>query len=559
MYECPNCAGNLKFDIARQQLFCAYCETSMDPYSFHKEQDAEEYEATIFTCPQCGGEIISDDTTAATFCSFCDGATILDSRISKERRPGYIIPFTKTKEDCKKSYAKMMRRAIFAPKELKDAEQIEKFRGIYMPYWVYSFEKNGPITFSGKKVSRRGDYRITKHYKLDCEVDEAYKGLAFDASSSFSDNLSGAIAPFDLKEGKPFAPTFLSGFYADTSDVEKYVYESDAEKIMLNDVTSKLASKSVCRRYNVGEGSARRTLRNALRPTTSEAQLAMLPVWFLSYRKNDRMCYAVVNGQTGKVAADLPIDLKKYVMGSAVLAVPLFFLLNIFYTFTPITILLLAIILALSSLIIVNSQMNRIVVRERREDDKGLNAAKMKFKQDVSEEEDDNLAEEMAAGREQAKQQKAKNDANAKALKWILISLGVFASVFILPYVLFAVIWIWISLSLPTEALVFLVVLGFVLLCFALCMVFRRKNKSAMRVKAPFKQKLPTIGKPLAGITLALFILLFNPVADWFYYIGAIVCMGSVGWSFTDIIKQHNVLTTRKLPQFNKRGGDELA
>lgn len=42
MYECPNCAGNLKFDIARQQLYCGYCGTRMDPYSFEKERDAEE-------------------------------------------------------------------------------------------------------------------------------------------------------------------------------------------------------------------------------------------------------------------------------------------------------------------------------------------------------------------------------------------------------------------------------------------------------------------------------------------------------------------------------------
>ena len=91
MYECPNCAGNLKFNIARQQLHCEYCDTQVDPYSFHKEKDAGEeppgeYEATVFTCPQCGGEIVSEDTTAATFCSFCGAAAILDSRISKKRR-----------------------------------------------------------------------------------------------------------------------------------------------------------------------------------------------------------------------------------------------------------------------------------------------------------------------------------------------------------------------------------------------------------------------------------------------------------------------------------------
>lgn len=134
MYECPNCAGNLKFNIARQQLHCEYCDTQVDPYSFHKEKDAGEeppgeYEATVFTCPQCGGEIVSEDTTAATFCSFCGAAAILDSRISKKRCPEYIIPFTKTKEDCKAAYGKMLRRAIFAPKELKDENLIEKFRG----------------------------------------------------------------------------------------------------------------------------------------------------------------------------------------------------------------------------------------------------------------------------------------------------------------------------------------------------------------------------------------------------------------------------------------------
>ena len=160
MYECPNCASNLKFDIARQQLYCEYCDTTVDPYQFYKEKDAEEtvaegmegtgtgeYRVTVFTCPQCGGQIISEDTTAATFCSFCGASTILDSRISREKRPGYIIPFTKTKDDCRKSYAKMMRRAVFAPEELKNEELIERFRGIYMPYWVYSFEKKGEISF----------------------------------------------------------------------------------------------------------------------------------------------------------------------------------------------------------------------------------------------------------------------------------------------------------------------------------------------------------------------------------------------------------------------------
>lgn len=81
--------------------------------------------------------------------------------------------------------------------------------------------------------------------------------------------------------------------------------------------------------------------------------------------------------------------------------------------------------------------------------------------------------------------------------------------------------------------------------------------------KKPFlgghiKEKWPTLIKPLAGILSAVVILIWNPVSDWFYYIGAFVCMGTVLWAIMDIISQHNLLTTRKLLQLGRRGGDEV-
>lgn len=120
MYQCPGCGGRLVFDIPSQQLMCDHCDTKYDPYAISKEQDAEEsqeYDVTVFKCPNCGGEILSTDNTAANFCSFCGASTILTSRVSKQQRPGYIIPFSKTKEDCKQAYKKMVRHAWFAPKE----------------------------------------------------------------------------------------------------------------------------------------------------------------------------------------------------------------------------------------------------------------------------------------------------------------------------------------------------------------------------------------------------------------------------------------------------------
>lgn len=556
MYECPNCAGNLKFDIARQQLYCEYCDTTVDPYQYHKERDAEEttaegidgetsgkYSVTVFTCPQCGGQILSEDTTAATFCSFCGASTILDSRISRQKRPRYIIPFTKTKEDCRKSYARMMRRAFFAPEELKNAELIERFRGIYMPYWVYSFGKKGGVSFSGRRTYRRGDYRITDHYQLDCEIEAEYRGLAYDASASFSDNLSAAIAPFDLRQGKAFVPSFLSGFCADTNDVEKDVYQTEAEEMAIRDGRRALAGNPVCRKYHAGEGTGAYSLDNALRPSERTAELAMLPVWFLAYRNGERVSYAVVNGQTGKAAADLPVDRRKYLTGSLVLALPLFILLNLFLTITPGRILLLSAFLALLCALVANVQITRILARESGQDDRGL------------------ASRRPAAGEEVLwkKRRRRWNLGNTGGFGKAGLLLLLFLGSALLPSVLIRIMSRTGRAADGANMAVFIMVMLAMIYAAVRALGGRNPGKSRnfykrmSRYGGHFREKWRTLVKPFAGIGTAIVILIVKPVSDWFYYMGAFLCMGMVLWTIMDIIKHHNLLATRSIPKFIRK------
>lgn len=561
MYGCPNCSANLKFNIERQQLYCEHCGTTMDPYDFSTETDAEEYEATLFTCPQCGAQILSEDTTAATFCSFCGASTILDSRISKEKSPKYILPFTKTKEDCKASYVKMMRRAIFAPDELKDESHIEKFRGIYMPYFIYSFEKKGPVTFYGHKTHRSGDYLITKHYDLDCEIEEEYKGLAYDASSTFSDNLSRAIGPFDTKNSKTFTPAFLSGFYADTSDVDPYTYQNDAQELVIDDGCRQLANNSVCRQYNVSWNNMNRSLYNAVRPSKTTSEFAMLPVWFLSYRNGDRVSYTVINGQTGKAAADLPVDLKKYLIGSALLSLPIFILLNMFFTITPTKILLLAALLALVCILISNVQLTNIFAREQGEDDKGL-ASAQNCPTSTSEAD---LANEIADAREHAEMRQKQTANKHSRIQKILLTYVTLTFATALSFQLLTGLMTRRTSSFSVTRLMPILEMTIILFVSLRLLAKHSGSPSGRRdtMKQHYfshiKEKLPTLIKPLGGILIAIIVLIVNPVSDWFYYLGAFACMGTVLWAIMDIIKQHNLLTMRKLPQLNRRGGDENA
>lgn len=544
MYECPNCSSNLKFDIATQQMLCSYCNTTLSPYSIQNDHDVGEsleYDVTVFTCSQCGARLLSEDTTAATFCSFCGSTAILDSRIGKGHRPAHIIPFSKTKEDCKASYARMMRRAVFAPKELKDHEYIEKFRGIYMPYWIYSFEKQGQITFQGSQSRQKGDYLVTKHFDLVSEVDASYEGISYDAASDFSDDLSSAIAPYDMNAGKPFTPSFLSGFYADVSDVDSRVYEEDARKLALEDGFDRLTNDSICSRYHVKEPRNASSLKNALRPKCTASESAMFPVWFLSYRKGDRVAYAVVNGQTGKAAADLPVDKKKYILGSLFLAIPLFIILNLRFTITPGVTLMLSALLAFVCAFVSASQISHIKEKETRENDKGY----IYSNQNNSSTENDN---DRRIYTETGKQ---KQPARSRGtIKMIQIMISAVLLTFIMPIVMVLVTFF------GGNAAALMVV--FIIFAALVYIIPSNKLQKFMR-KGSLKETLPVLTKPGSAILLAIVISIWNPVSDLYYYGGSILSMGAVVWTLTDIIERYNVLTTRKLPQLDKRGGDENA
>lgn len=477
MLSCPNCGGNLKFDIPSQQLSCDHCRTLFNPYDFDsKTSDAEEttsfdgqFEVTVFTCPQCGGEILSTDNAASGFCSFCGASTILYSRISEEQRPDYIIPFKLTKEQCKQKYAERMKHAWFAPKALKDPSAIDSFRGIYMPYWAFYISQYGRVSFKGKKSHQSGDYIITDHYTLSGKLDAYYKGLSYDASSSFSDNISEALAPYDLKGMKAFTPGYLSGFYADTADVDATVYEPDAQTAAVFETTEQLSHMPAFSAYTLD------TIHPAqLNTRTETVDRAMLPVWFMSYRKKDRIVYATVNGQTGKVVADIPIDPLRYVIGSLLLAIPLFVLLALFSVLLPKTLVGISVMLSFLAAGIHIVECLKIRQKDSGADDRGKAFARLK------------------------NQNGTQADASGNPTPPLVIP--------------------------PTE-----------------------KASPAGWILS------------LCAAAISIFTLMVDPVWDIFYYACALCSLGAILLAFISIIHAYNLLSTRRLPQFDKKGGDDRA
>lgn len=482
MIKCPNCSAELSFDVDAQQVTCEYCGSKFDPKELTATvKSAGEQEEIIdpnnaiegksYTCSQCGAKLMTFDETAITFCSYCGSQAMIESKMMKTNKPDYIIPFKKNKDQCIKAYKKKLSKALFAPSYMKSDIVVSKFRGIFMPYCVYTLGKKGIISNDGSKFKkRRGDYDYYDDYRIDSDIDAEYQGISYDLVSKFYDQFSHAI-PHDYREACEFNPNYLTGFYADTKDVANNIYDGEAIKLARNDSYHYLSKRKEFRKYGCSHPKANLDI--------TDRKIGMFPIYFLAVRdkKEEKVNYAVVNGQTGKVAMDLPIDFKKYIIGSLLLTIPIFLLFELTLFLLPTLVVLLAIIFSLISVCISNSQLNKVYARENHTEDRGYLKA---VKNEVLPVVDD-------------------DDKEKKVPK--------------------------IKQKVP---------------------------------KMPFKEKLTKyMYKQIIAIIIAVIVLAMEPVHDYYYYGAAILSLLLTIWAFYDLVKEHNLLVSSKLPQLEKRGGDE--
>lgn len=460
MIVCPACGGNLKFHIPTQNMKCAFCDNSYDPYEFDsKDKDGieqKDYDVTVFTCPQCGGEITSTDNEVTGFCPFCGASTIFYTRLEKSLKPNYIIPFKISKEDCKIAYQEKVSKMLFLPAEYKKSEYIDGFRGIYIPYWSYDVDEKGPFIIKADKDERHGDYIYHKHYDLKGNMDAFYHGINYDASSSFDDDISDRIAPFDVKEKKEFTAGFLSGFYADTADVPADVYHEEILDFVEIETLRQIGEVPEFEDYSVNDEN------HNIHVKLSNTDRTMFPVWFMSYRYKDRVAYATVNGQTGKVSADFPIDIKKFLIFAGILAAVIFTVLNVFLTLRPTVVSLIIFVLGLISMFLYSSEWKEIKNKENHVFDKGYNQGS------------DSVVEIYLRGKDQ-------------------------------------------------------------------------------------KMPILPILTSLIGAVMAIGVFALKLINDALVYGVNLLAAVGIGYTLVLLIKDYNVLSTRKLPQFDRKGGDDNA
>lgn len=531
--RCMNCGGILNFDIPSGKVKCENCDSLFEPSSFTNRTNASEnpenaeYSMSIFTCPNCGGEVASNELEAVEYCLYCGSFVTLNSHIQKVQKPDCILPFSKSKEECKESYSKMIKRKLYAPKEFRDESFLEGFKGIYIPFWTYNYEYGPDVKLTGVHETRSGDYIHKQYYDIDCKADGHVNGISYDASSSFDDEISSRIVPFDPKKLKNFNDSYMFGFFADTADVDSSLYEEDACEIARDEIWNQISSNAQIKDGYPEKPQSNEEFDENINLKKSSF-LSMLPVWFLTWRKNDRVAYSVMNGENGEIYGEVPVDTKRYLLFSLIFAIPIFLLLNYLTTFTAAGMLKIALGLSVFMIFLYVIQLDKIVRKLLHADDKGYLEKNAEAKKKA-----DNAGE------------------NWLGMFWeFIVSLFKGATLKGALGTLVAIVLVICSCF--GSILLAVGIAAIVIVIYTIVRIIKD-----IKILHDGTVLLDLCGS-LFSLILSIAMLMEDPAGDEFYYFAAIACIVGVGLTAIFTMKRHNELVTRPIPHFfdRKAGGD---
>ena len=353
-FKCPCCDGAIEFDSSLQKMKCPYCDSefemetlkaydeelnnqpqenmSWDTAAGGQWQEGETEGLRVYTCNSCGGEIVADETTGASECPFCGNPVVMTGQFAGSLKPDLVIPFKVDKKAAIAALQNHYKGKVLLPKVFKDQNHIKEVKGMYVPVWLFDTDADARVRYKASRTRSWSDsqyrYTETSYYSVVRAGGIGFENVPVDGSTKMDDTLMESIEPFKIEEAVDFQTAYLSGYLADKYDVDAEASIGRANERIKRSTEEAFAS-TVQGYSSVVPVSSNIHLQNG------RARYALYPVWILNTQWNGQKFTFGINGQTGKIAGDLPMDkgaFRRWLFGvSAAVAAVVFGLSYLFW------------------------------------------------------------------------------------------------------------------------------------------------------------------------------------------------------------------------------------
>ena len=306
---CPGCGAEFQMEDLRAYA-AQMAEKREDNMNWDTEaggqwQEGEADGLQIYSCKQCGGEIVADETTGATHCPYCGNPVVLAGHFAGLLKPDLVIPFKVDKNAAIAALQNHYKGKVLLPKVFKDQNHIEEVKGLYVPVWLFDTDADAFVQYRATRTRTWSDseytYTATDHYAVLRGGGIGFENVPVDGSTKMDDALMESIEPFNIADAVPFRTAYLPGYMADKYDVDAASSIDRANKRI------KQSTEDAFRSTVAGYTSVT-TVDSNIRLQNGKARYALYPVWILNTDWNGQKFTFAINGQTGKIAGDLPMD-----------------------------------------------------------------------------------------------------------------------------------------------------------------------------------------------------------------------------------------------------------
>ena len=285
-----------------------------------KWSSSETDDLRAFNCPACGAQLLVDQVTAVTSCPYCGNNAVVPGQLSDVLKPDYVIPFKLDKSDAIAALKQYYKGKRYLPNDFTEENHLEEIQGVYVPFWLYSGKATGDVTFNGRNLrtwsDSKNNYVETDHWLLHRVGTMDFQRVPVDGSTRMPDAHMDAIEPFDYSEMVPFSVGYLPGYITDR-------YDQDVKDC---DPRARSRIEATCTDAMQGTANGYMEIDVAEENSTIEwtdISYALLPVWMLHTKWANEDFLFAMNGQTGKLIGDLPIQTGKVYRRFATIFLPL--------------------------------------------------------------------------------------------------------------------------------------------------------------------------------------------------------------------------------------------
>jgi len=336
-FRCGQCGATLEYQPGSHSQTCPYCghENPIAPseQTIHEQdfrtmlaslaEGEETAERLTVTCDGCGAEVTTEPNITSQTCPFCGSAIVATARSARQIKPRALLPFKIDRKQAWARFQEWIAGLWFAPNDLKKrALRQEQLVGMYVPYWTYDSKTTTRYTGwrgehywvtehyttmqNGKPVHRTRQVRKTRWWPASGTVYHAFDDVLVLASRSLPRRITEKLEPWDLGNLTPYQDAYLSGFRAESYQIDLAEGFEYAVQIMDGQIRRLV-------RRDIG-GDEQRISSVSTRHDDVTFKHVLLPVWISAYRYGDKVYRFLINGRTGEVQGQRPWSVWKIVL-----------------------------------------------------------------------------------------------------------------------------------------------------------------------------------------------------------------------------------------------------